>query len=944
MDRQRCDQIEELFHAAAQLAPGERDSFVAVRCGEDTELRQEVMALLEQTTLGLRPIELMLERRLHDEIRLPLNAGTLLPGTTVGPYLIEGPLGRGGMGDVYRARDIRLGRSVALKFLSGAMAANQAFLDRFQREAQAISTLNHPNVCTVYDIGDQAGRPYFVMELLEGQTLKDRIAEGVLSNEQLFEVMIPILDALEAAHAAQIVHRDIKPANIFITQRGVVKILDFGIAKSTGVEGGPAAAMVENLTAPGITVGTISYMSPEQARGLTVDARTDLFACGVVLYQMATGMLPFAGDGWVTSLEALLSGTPRAPRELRRDLLPGVERVIDRALEKELRTRYQSAADMRAELIRAKRSLEPQSAPPLMPASRPGSWKARGAGVAALAMAGFAGWYFDIRKHPVTSPSEYVQITDFSDSASAPSLSSDGRMVTFLRGGSFFLTTGQVYVKLLPDGQSTQITSDPHEKYNPVFMPDGSRVAYTVLNREENSWDTWTVPVTGGAPAMLMRNAAGMSWIGHGRILFSELMSGAQFHMGIVTSQESRTGERRIYLPEHVRAMAHYSYVSPDQKSLLSVEMDPTWLPCRLVPVEKGSQGRQVGPQGPCTAAAWSPDGKWMYFTAETNGANHLWRQRFPSGTPEQITAGPGEEQGLAVAPDGKSLISSVGVRKSSVWMHDATGEHLLSPEGSATYPQFSGDSKHVYYMLRKKASGANELWSTDVPSGSAISVLPGVPLVDFDISRDGQRVAFTAPNDSTFDVFIAPLDRSAPPRLVTRGGEMARFIGGTDELIFRQLGGHTSYLARVRTDGTGLGRVLDVPVSGMNFVSPDGNWVGVIPGESEHGTFALSLKDGTRKLICLEFCSPRWSDDGAYLYVTMNPAPQQANPTLVFPIPPGAGLPVLPAKGLAPQAGAEVPGITVIRQDWPGPGPSPQTYTYVKSEFAGNLFRVPLH
>jgi hypothetical protein len=366
---------------------------------------------------------------------------------------------------------------------------------------------------------------------------------------------------------------------------------------------------------------------------------------------------------------------------------------------------------------------------------------------------GIAVWYFGVHKRPVTSPSEYVQLTDFSDSAAAPALSPDGRMVTFFQSGSPFLSSGQIYVKVLPDGQSTQITNDPNQKYNPVFTPDGTRVAYTATNH--GSWDTWIVPVTGGSPTRLMKNAAGLTWIGDGRVLFSEVMAGTLAHMGIVTSQESRAGERAIYFPDHERAMAHYSHLSPDRKSILAVEMDGTgsWLPCRLLPAAGGSKGRQVGPGGACIAAGWSPDGKWMYFNAAVNGsaniatnpfqfrgATHLWQQRSPDGAAEQITFGPGEEQGLAVAPDGKSLIASVGVRKSSVWLHDGQGERLISPEGSVSDPKMTADGKRVYYLLRKNESKVGELWSTEAASGKANPSLAGVSMVDFDISPDQQE------------------------------------------------------------------------------------------------------------------------------------------------------------------------------------------------------------
>jgi hypothetical protein len=302
---------------------------------------------------------------------------------------------------------------------------------------------------------------------------------------------------------------------------------------------------------------------------------------------------------------------------------------------------------------------------------------------------------------------------------------------------------------------------------------------------------------------------------------------------------------------------------------------------------------------------------------------------------------GPGEEQGLAIAPDGKSLISSVGVSKSSVWIHDAQGERPISPEGSASSAKFSGDGKRVYYLLRKNTSGGAELWSTEHDSGMSHAALPGVSLIDFDLSHDGKLVAFTSRNGSDLQIFVAPLDGSAPPRRVAGGGDRVNF-GREGELIFRQYGTHINSLARVKTDGTGLENI--VPILEMGFVSPDGNWATAGGVDGVNGTVAVSLKDRTRKRICATGCQPRWSADGAYLYVTMNPIPTEAKPTLVFPIPPGAGLPAFPAQGLGAYADREFPKVQQIRESWPGPGPDPQTYAFEKSEFAGNLFRISLH
>ena len=235
-------------------------------------------------------------------------------------------------------------------------------------------------------------------------------------------------------------------------------------------------------------------------------------------------------------------------------------------------------------------------------------------------------------------------------------------------------------------------------------------------------FDTWTVPVLGGPPTRLMVNAAGLNWIGPDRVLFSEIMAGTTLHLGVVTAKESRADERAIYFPAHERAMAHYSWLSPDRHWVLIVEMNGAgeWQRCRVVPMDGSSASVPVGPQGACIAAAWSPDGRWMYLNVGVDGSTHLWRQRWghsaPQGDPEQITFGPTEEEGVAVEPDGKSLIASVGVRQSSVWTHDAAGDHAVSLEGSARSPWLSPDGKRLYYLLQKSSSSdVSELWRRDL-------------------------------------------------------------------------------------------------------------------------------------------------------------------------------------------------------------------------------------
>src|ERR1700735_4773457 len=458
-------------------------------------------------------------------------------GQTLGRYRIEEEIGAGGMGGVYRVRDERLGRILAIKVLKPGLLSEPASRKRFRNEALMLSKLNHPAIQVIHDFDEIDGTDYLVTELVPGVSLDERVRTGPLPEKEVVRIGAQLAQGLAAL------------SNEAILQ------------------------MSRTLSAsdvPSGVAGTLPYMSPEQLLGNEVDERSDIYSAGVVIYELSTGQLPFRDQLVPKLTDSIVHQKPAPPSSLNPKVSAEMERIILKCLEKDAELRYQSAKDLAADLRRMELIASSETAS--VPSPRSSTTKIALVVAAIAIIAGIALIVVlispQLRRDAISSkePLTFEQLTNFADSATSPALSPDGKMLTFIRGENTFVGPGQIYVKLLPNGEPVQLTHDDLYKMSPVFFPSGDRIAYTT-EAPSNGMDTWVLPALGGQPSPMLANASGLTWLGGGgessSVLFSEWL-GEGIHEAIVTARENRSDERRIYVPGDANGMAHRSYASPD--------------------------------------------------------------------------------------------------------------------------------------------------------------------------------------------------------------------------------------------------------------------------------------------------------------------------------------------------------------------------------------------
>jgi serine/threonine protein kinase len=909
MAAEKWSQVKEILDAAIRRKPEERSAFLDEACNGDEHVRREVESLLS----SFGRADGFMERGVTREAPTIISR-TLAEGDTLGHYRIIGRIGTGGMGEVYAAHDTKLDRKVAIKFMSAEFGSDADKIERFTREAKAAAALNHPNIAHVYEIGNEDGVNFIAMEFIDGVTLGSLPSGSRTNIGRQLDIAAQIASGLAAAHRAGIVHRDIKPDNVMIVNGSQAKILDFGLAK---LAERPVVAASEDTThalantTPGMILGTVSYMSPEQARGEQVDSRTDIFSLGVVLYEMLAGRKPFDGKSVIETLHAIINQEPTPVAELNPRLPPEISEILEKALAKDVGDRYHHAGDLELDLRRLKRVIESnslissQSKPISGARARTFSFKwIIPAGLVLFAATAGAWWFGNSRVPPERAQLENITLTPLTSDPGyegEPTFSPDGETIAYVsdRTGNF-----EIYLKQISGGPDVNITNNPSDDVQPSFSPDGKQIAfvstrggsplmYPGVDISLLGGDIWVMPTLGGSPRRIAESGNFPAWSPDGStIVYMKANLWFQPKMRRVSAQGGESQDIPITFPAEVPAAPFWmnpSY-SPDGKWIAF-----TGSGIFVVSSEGGEAKRIVSGKYP----VWSADSRSIIYSNTEPGKNYsLWRVPVSpadmslAGVPQPLTIGRGRDMQPALSHDGKRIVyaaQDVSFNVESLPFEAELGRQTGPPQSVTTgnnaiyFLSGSPEGKSVVFQCSR--GSIDHICKTDI--GSSLIQLTSDPNYDDAIPRfspDGKTIAFVrrkagetkGAGGKGASLWLMAADGGNPRLLVENAGNPTWAPSG-NEIVYGTVGDENRNQLNIIDLRTNNVRLLtnEVGVVPISAFSPDGKWL--VHQSNTGGDINLRAVpiDGGETMTVVETTHqdyhPSFSPSGKWLYFQLD-------------------------------------------------------------------------